>query len=94
MFDIKLVGDDKVLLEGRFDASRTALANTILDKLAVTTTIDMSRLEYISSAGLGALIAARQRLAGQGGKLVISGANHHVMHVMKLARLDLIFEFM
>ena len=45
-----------VLIAGRLDAAQCPGAQAFLDRVQGTVTLDCSRLEYISSAGLGVLL--------------------------------------
>ena len=55
MFEIRLGDKGEVVCEGRLDASQAAKAQAFLDALAAPDVVDMAKLEYISSAGLGVL---------------------------------------
>ena len=59
MFEIRLGDKGEVVCEGRLDASNAAKAQAFLDALAAPDVVDMARLEYISSAGLGVLLRRR-----------------------------------
>ena len=50
--------------------------------------VDLKRLEFIDSSGLGAVIAANKMLADAGGKLVCSDLNEHVAKVFRITRAD------
>jgi anti-sigma B factor antagonist len=50
--------------------------------------LDVSRLTFIDSAGLGAVAISAGRADKTGGKLVIAGATGKVRHVIELTRLD------
>jgi anti-anti-sigma factor len=52
----------------------------------------MSRLEYISSAGLGVLLKTQKRLMASAGKLRLSGVQPHLRDVFTYSGLDQIFE--
>jgi len=58
MFEIK-TGDGHIALHGRLDASQVETARPRFDALDGTATADLSQLDYISSAGLGACSCAR-----------------------------------
>ena len=92
MFDIRIDESGEVVLSGRFDAAQAEKAKTIFDQLAVTTSVDFKDLVYVSSAGLGILMAAQKRLSDKGHKLRLKNVSGHIREVFKIARFDLIFE--
>jgi len=53
--------------------------------------LEMDAADYISSAGLRALITAQKTLKTKGGQLVIAQASEKVKEVMQLAGLDPLF---
>lgn len=53
--------------------------------------VDMSRVEIITSDGLGVLIRARKAVGDHGGRLVLSGLTGNIRDVFKMTRLDKIF---
>jgi anti-sigma B factor antagonist len=91
MFSITLGKSGDVWLSGRFDASRVDEAYAILDTLSQTTIIDMRELDYISSAGLGALLKTQKRLKDGGNALVLVNMNKLIRDIFRIARLDLVF---
>ena len=46
--------------------------------------LDFSPLEYISSAGLRVLLTTHKKMEGQGGRLVVRGANAIVLEVFNI----------
>ena len=93
MFTAQTETPGQARLVGRLDASQTAYAETEMSKLQGAVTVDLSGLNYISSAGLGLFIDLYQRLTSAGGSLVIVGASDHIRHIFRLARLDQVFTF-
>jgi anti-anti-sigma factor len=81
-----------VLVAGRFDAAQCATAQAFLDKLHGAVTLDCSRLEYISSAGLGVLLKTQKRLMASAGGLRLSGVNRHLRDIFQYSGFDQIFE--
>jgi len=71
VFEIQL-RDDILFLSGRLDASKVPDAEKVLDTLTQSTTVDLSELDYISSAGIGVFLKVQKRLhaSGQGLRLV------------------------
>jgi anti-sigma B factor antagonist len=52
--------------------------------------LDLSRVDFIDSSGLGAILAVRKQLAN-GRELVICGATDAVASMFKLTRMDRVF---
>ena len=50
--------------------------------------IDLNRLEFITSAGLRALLLAQRTVTGSDGKLVISGIGGVVKEVFRISKFD------
>jgi len=50
--------------------------------------IDLSGLEFITSAGLRALLLAQRTVNGAGGKLVVSGIRGVVKEVFRISKFD------
>jgi anti-sigma B factor antagonist len=92
MFDIGLSDSGEVVLSGRFDAAQVEKAKAVLDRLTVTTSVDFKDLVYVSSAGLGVLMATQKRLSDKGQKLKLKNVSGHIREIFKIARFDLIFE--
>jgi anti-anti-sigma factor len=78
---------------GRFDAAQVGIAKAALGKIEQSGTIDLARLDYISSAGLGALLETYKRLNDQGGTLTLKNVSLHVRNVLHFAGLDRLFMF-
>lgn len=92
MFNIKHGTDNKVLLIGRFDAAQIEYAREFLNYIEETCTLDFKGLEYISSAGLGVLLATQKRLSESGHGLKLINMNPHTRDIFRIAGLDMIFE--
>jgi anti-sigma B factor antagonist len=92
MLTIDKRGDDTVVIAGRLDAAQAQAAQRFLDGVAGMVTLDCSRLEYISSAGLGVLLKTQKRLVKDGGKLRLIGASRHLCDIFRFAGLDMFFE--
>ena len=93
MFSVQIDNPSQARLVGRLDASQTAVAEAELSKLEGAVTVDLSGLEYISSAGLGLFVGLYRRLTSSGGSLVITGASSHILHIFRLVRLDQLLTF-
>ena len=92
MFRIRRVDDQVVELRGRFDAAQEEVAKEVLDQITESAIIDFGGLEYISSAGLGLLLATQKRLMGSGHALRIVNPNPHILEIFTIAGFTKIFE--
>ncbi len=92
MFEARLTEKGEMALKGRLDASQTDGAKKMFDKLTGSTVVDLKELEYISSAGLGVLLATQKRLSQSGGGLTLVNMNNHVRDVFRYAGFDKIFK--
>ena len=92
MFAIEFGGDGVVVASGRLDAAQSPTAQAFLDKVEGTVNLDCSRLEYISSAGLGVLLKTQKRLMASSGKLRLSGVGSHLRDIFVYSGFDQIFE--
>jgi len=81
-----------VVVVGRLDAAQSPAAQAFLDRVEGLVTLDCSRLEYISSAGLGVLLKTQKRLLVSGGKLRLTGVNRHLQDVFGYSGFDQLFE--
>ncbi|HVS03596.1 MAG TPA: STAS domain-containing protein [Thermoanaerobaculia bacterium] len=91
MLEIERTAPDHVALSGRFDASQEAKAREAFDQIADSCTLDLAELAYVSSAGLGLLVALQLRLAKKGGSVTLANASPQVRELLSLAGLDQVF---
>jgi anti-sigma B factor antagonist len=66
-------------------AEFTAYLNNSGKRLIV---MDYTDVEFVSSAGLGAMITISRTVVELEGKMVLTGINDNVLQVMKLTKLD------
>ena len=92
MFTIDSDTAGSVLLTGRLDAARCETAQAFLDRTAGKVVLDCSRLDYISSAGLGVLLKTQKRLMATGGGLRLTGVNRHIRDIFQYSGFDMIVE--
>ena len=92
MLAIDFGGEGVVLVAGRLDAVQSRAAQSFLDKVQGAVTLDCSKLEYISSAGLGVLLKTHKRLLASNGKLRLAGVNPHLRDIFQYSGFDRIFE--
>ena len=91
---LEVTRDDKgeIALSGRFDALQVEKVKPVLDQVTTSAIINFKDLEYISSAGLGILLATQKRLMGSGHALTLIHLNSYVLNVFKYAGFDTIFK--
>ena len=92
MLAIDFGAEGVVVIAGRLDAAEAPAAQAFLDATMGTVTLDCSRLEYISSAGLGVLLKTQKRLMASAGKLRLAGVNRHLQDIFRYSGFDQIFE--
>ncbi len=84
-----------VKLAGRLDSSAAQPAEEsfarVLDGGTPRLAIDMSKLEYISSAGLRVLLVVAKKVQQAKGKMVLFGLVPHVREVFSVSGFDQIF---
>jgi anti-anti-sigma factor len=54
--------------------------------------LDLSGLEYVSSAGLRCFMLAAKQVRGQGGKIVLAALRPVVAEIFQISRFDMVFE--
>ncbi|MDZ4686107.1 MAG: STAS domain-containing protein [Planctomycetaceae bacterium] len=85
-----------VLLRGDLDSTSAPEFDRIvqehLDKGRTKIIVDCRNLGYISSLGLGSLVALQARLRRKGGEVKLASVLGPVMEVMKAVRMDKMLE--
>jgi len=86
----------KVLgLKGRLDAATSNSAqdrfSQLIDLGETKLVVDLSELDYLSSAGLRVFMMAAKRLKARGGKLVLCRAPDRIKEILEIARLSELF---
>ena len=89
-------GDRGVLsLQGEVDvANSQQVREAALSLLASGITglvVDLTKTDYLDSAGLGILVGLWKRVQESGLKMVVAGAPPRVRHVFEVTRLDQVF---
>ncbi len=92
MLNISVGDDGTVHLAGRFDAAQVERAYEVFKEIRHSCRVDFAELDYISSAGLGLLLEAQQRLQTDGEALSLVNMKTHTRLVFELAGFDVIFE--
>lgn len=91
MFEIDYGEDGVIVIAGRLDAAHAVEAQAFLDAVPSPGTVDCTRLEYISSAGLGILLRTQKRAMSQGGGLTLVNVSGHIRDVFRYSGFDRIF---
>ncbi|MBT8387442.1 MAG: STAS domain-containing protein [Ignavibacteria bacterium] len=93
MFKIEYHEDSQIVsLMGNLDTSKTSEANELLDKIENSITIDMSKLDFICSGGIGTLIKTYRRLKANGKNIYLTNLNSNMKKIFELALLDTVFD--
>ena len=92
MLTINYGNDGVVIATGRLDAAQAPSAQAFLDRVQGTVTLDLSGLDYISSAGLGVLLKTQKRLMVSGGRLRLAGVRPHLRDIFVYSGFDKLFE--
>ena len=92
MFEIELAEDGSVAVDGRLDAAQAVKAQTFLDGVDGQCVIDLAKLEYVSSAGLGVLLKTHKRLMGSGSGIKLVNVSHHIHDIFRYSGFDKLFE--
>ena len=69
----------------------TEALNAMIKKKPDRIVIDLSRATYIDSAGVAALMLAKQDVEAYGGKFFLSGVQETIRLILETSRLDRIF---
>lgn len=91
MFDIGFAEGGGVRVSGRLDAAQAQAAQAFLDSVSGPCTIDMTQLEYISSAGLGVLLRTHKRLMAGGEGLRLVNVSPHLRDIFRYSGFDKLF---
>lgn len=98
-FEANILDDDilLVVLVGSLDSVTTTDFNSRikqhLDGDMTKVIIDCRRLGYISSIGIGSLMALQARLAKKGGQVKLAAVDGMVATVLQMVRLDRLLDF-
>lgn len=92
MFQIDFNDAGRVVVAGRLDAAQAPRAQEFLESVGGDCVIDMEKLEYISSAGLGVLLRTHKRLLGSGSGLRLVNVNRHIGDIFMYSGFDKLFQ--
>ena len=91
MFQIGFDDTGSIVAEGRLDAAQAPRAQEFLDAVTGECVLDLGKLEYMSSAGLGVLLRTHKRLMGSGGGLKMVNVNSHINDIFMYSGFDKLF---
>ena len=84
-----------IKLHGKLDSTRTekfqAEVRKHLESGNKRIILDCSNLGYVSSLGLGSLVALEAKLRRQGGAVKLAGVQGNLAEILSLVRLDAVF---
>ena len=80
-----------IVVTGRLDAASAPRAQMFFDQLPGPCIVDMTELEYISSAGLGVLLKTHKRLMVIEGGLRLTNVNKNIIDVFRYSGFDKLF---
>lgn len=93
MFEIGFSDGGAVALRGRLDAAQAPHAQEFLDCIGSgPCTLDLSALDYISSAGLGVLLKTHKRLMAGSKGITLVNVNTHIIDIFRYSGFDKLFE--
>ncbi len=90
-FEIEAAEDGLIIAKGRLDAAQAGKAELFLAGCEGGLSLDLSGLEYISSAGLGALLKTHKRLMASGHSLRLVKVTNHINDIFKYSGFDKLF---
>jgi anti-anti-sigma factor len=74
------------------DAAQAARAQEFLDGVAGPCVLDLTNLEYISSAGLGVLLKTHKRMMVGSSGLSLINVNLHIIDIFRYSGFDKLFD--
>lgn len=82
--------DESVEIDvGNADVFKNGVIAAIGDALRVV--LDLSRVGFFDSAGMGALLSIQKRVAESGGSVVLAGLSRSVSDIFRMVGFDVVF---
>ncbi|HET6143420.1 MAG TPA: STAS domain-containing protein [Candidatus Acidoferrales bacterium] len=84
-------GITRVVLDGRLDIENSPAVDSQMKVIAdgrTSVLVDMSKVSFLGSMGLRALVGPALVIRGRGGKMVLFGPNELVSKVLKISGID------
>ncbi len=85
---VDVEGEVDVLTSPRL---KTALAG-VIDSGASTVLINLDRVKYLDSTGLGVIVSAMKRIREKDGTIVLAGLSPHLMKIFEITGLRKVFD--
>ena len=85
--------DVGVSLTGRITSENAQALRRELDRVNCRLLIDFKQVEYMSSAGLGLLLATQKRLTAAGYELYLSDVPDRIRNIFSISAFDTLFKF-
>ena len=82
--------DGELAMEG--NAQFRSRANTAIDAGARKLLVNMAKVPYMDSSGLGEIISCYMRLQKVSGRLILLNMNNRLQHLLVITKLAAIFE--
>jgi len=89
--DIQLLELDGRLVLGRESQRLEWQVEELVKAQKTKVVVDMSKVPYVDSAGLGVLVGCNSKLKNAGGEMRLAAVEARVLQLLKLAFLDTIF---
>ncbi len=87
----EIVQPSGVLSQGNADLLRSEIAS-LLDKEIKIILIDFQDVTFMTSSGIGALVATLKEVKAAGGQLYICSLSEQVKNIFELTKMELIFK--
>ena len=91
MYSLSSDGKGTIQMSGMIDSSHAEAVREFFKEVEGSCTIDCAGLEFISSAGLGILMATYKRLSAKGETIKLVHVQGTVRKIFLLARFDRLF---
>lgn len=91
MFQVEFLPNNQVKLWGRFTATDVPEAEKTLEQLTETTVVDMSKMDYISSAGLSVLLKVQKKLKESGKEIKLINMSSMIRELFRYVGFDKLF---
>ena len=85
-----------IFIDGRIDTNTAPTLNDYLEKElpgAKDLTLDIEKVDYISSAGLRVLLVSKKSIDAKGGRMIVKNANNNIMDIFTITGFATILEF-